>query len=230
MNRHSSNKQSGGALSLDRRVQLIAATIALIAAVGGPITGYLLTHETSASGTPAPKPTFGGSGPAASPASAATSPAASAPLPEPALLGAPDFNGYCEHNGQGSATFVSSYHAYGWRCTRAGAGANIDAACAWTYRLMPGIVISVSGSFYSPSWDCWQVHRQVRPPDWNGFCQAKGWGAVHLIKSDAYGWVCTGNSSALAVGNVCSWTNSQATSIVGRFQNFYDPRSWQCWV
>ena len=31
-------------------------------------------------------------------------------------------------------------------------------------------------------------------------------------------------------GTVCAWTTGASTLVVGRFQNFYDPNTWQCWV
>jgi hypothetical protein len=155
-----------------------------------------------------------------------------AALPTPTLLGKPDFNGYCQATGQGSVTLVAADRAYGWHCAQAtSTGDDANAVCAWTYRLSASEVTNSVTNFNDPySWQCWRAHRQVSAPSWNGYCAMKGWGGAYLSGNDAYGWHCTGSSSGLDAGAVCGWTNNASSLVVGRFQDFYDPSSWQCWV
>jgi hypothetical protein len=126
-------------------------------------------------------------------------------------------------------TLVSAYYAYGWHCTSpTSTGDDAEAVCEWTYNLSASQVTNRVTDFYNPStWQCWRITRQVSPPDWNGYCQATGHGAVSLTSNDAYGWHCA-DGSGIDIDAACEWTNG-TTPEVGRFQDFYDPRSWQCW-
>jgi serine/threonine protein kinase len=59
--------------------------------------------------------------------------------------------------------------------------------------------------------------------------QAAGHGTVHLtISEDAYGWRCA-DGSAIDADTACEWING-VHIVVGRFQDSYDPHSWQCWA
>jgi hypothetical protein len=102
----------------------------------------------------------------------------------------------------------------------------------WTYNLPPSEVTNTLTDFYDPnSWQCWRAHRQLAPPDWNGYCASKGWGMAQLTATQyAYGWHCTGSRTSLRDVAVCEWTNHAQSLVLGRFQDFYDPNSWQCWV
>jgi hypothetical protein len=164
---------------------------------------------------------------------AIAAPGATSALPVPVLLGAPDFNRYCQAHGEGSAWVDSAAYGYGWRCTHATSlGDEAQATCLWTYHLPPSEVTNTLADFYDPnSWQCWRAHRQVAPPDWSGYCASKGWGMAQLTPARyAYGWHCTRSGNGLSDVAVCEWTNHAQSLVLGRFQDFYDPNSWQCWV
>jgi hypothetical protein len=189
------------------------------------------------SSTPATRPAT--SPPATSPPAIAAPPTGSppvtgqpAPLPVPTLLGAPDFNGYCQATGQGPVHLVSTWYAYGWWCTKpTSTGDDAGAVCSWTFRLPLDEVTNTLTNFYDPgTWQCWRAHRQLAAPDWNGYCAAQGWGQAQLTQQTAYGWHCSGNGAGLDDNTVCEWTNHASSLVLGRFQNFSDPRSWQCWI
>jgi serine/threonine protein kinase len=200
------------------------------------------TLRTSPGATPATSsPTFATSASAPSaPSASAPPPAVTAsapahqPYPVPALLGTPDWNGYCQATGQGPVTLVTANHAYGWHCTKATTlGDDANAVCAWTFNRPLNQTTNTVTNFYDPnSWQCWSASMQLSAPDWNGYCQATGQGPVTLVTADnAYGWHCT---KATTLGDdaraVCAWTNGASTPVVARFQSFYDPNTWQCWV
>jgi serine/threonine protein kinase/transcriptional regulator with XRE-family HTH domain len=159
-------------------------------------------------------------------------PAAPAPQPAPqpaTLLGAPDFNGYCQATGQGPVQLISADYAYGWRCSADnGIGDDAEAVCEWTDQLPASQVTNRVQDFYDPhSWQCWRITSQLGPPDWNGYCQATGHGAASLTSNNAYGWHCA-DGSGIDANAACEWTNGTSV-MISRFQSFYDPRSWQCW-
>jgi hypothetical protein len=152
--------------------------------------------------------------------------------PVPAPLGPPDLTGYCQTIGEGTATLKGA-DASGWRCTEGTAPLveNINAVCAWSYGVNSSQVTTTIRNYYSANtWNCWQVHRQLRPPDWNGYCEAHGWGSEILTSDNAYGLFCSAYGYGLDVDTVCEWTNHANSLVVGRFSDFSDPRSWQCWV
>jgi hypothetical protein len=66
-------------------------------------------------------------------------------------------------------------------------------------------------------------------PDGNGYCKATGHGAIERTGSDAYGWHCA-DGAGIDGNAACAWTYGYSISqVIGRIQDFYDPRSWQCW-
>ena len=72
---------------------------------------------------------------------------------------------------------------------------------------------------------------QLNPPDFNGYCQATGQGAVQLLANNAYGWHCSGdNGTGDDAEAVCEWSNGGTTQVTNRIGNFNDPNSWQCWA
>jgi serine/threonine protein kinase len=150
----------------------------------------------------------------------------------PALLGVPNWNGYCEETGQGPVTLVTADNAYGWHCTNATSlGDDANAVCAWTYKLSTSQVTNSVTNFYDPNtWKCWAATQELSAPDWNGYCQAQGLGTAVKTQNNAYGWYCAKSGNGLDAGTVCAWTNAASTLVIGRFQNFYDASTWQCWV
>jgi hypothetical protein len=152
-------------------------------------------------------------------------------LPVPALLGPPDFNGYCVATGQGQVSLIDSAYAYGWHCMHHDAtGDPANVVCGMDYHL-PVSDIAVTFDYYNPySWECWRADRQLSPPDWAGYCAAKGWGKAALNATFyAYGWYCTGTRSSPDINTLCEWTN-HTTSLVIASEDFADPHSWQCWA
>jgi hypothetical protein len=150
----------------------------------------------------------------------------------PVLLGAPNWNGYCEATGQGPVTLVSADYAYGWHCTNVTSlGDDANAVCAWTFNSPPTQTTNTVTNFYDAnSWQCWSASTELTAPDWNGYCEAQGLGTVVQKQNNAYGWYCTKSGNGLDAGTVCAWTNGASTLVIGRFQDFYDPNTWQCWV
>lgn len=150
----------------------------------------------------------------------------------PFLLGAPNFGGYCQHTRQGDVALLAAYHAYGWHCVADnGKGDDAEAVCAWTFHLPPSQVTNTVQDFNDPyTWQCWRVTRELSAPDWTGYCQYNGHGAAQLTgndASDAYGWRCS-DGTAVSATAACEWTN-HTTPLVSRFQDFWDPETWQCW-
>jgi hypothetical protein len=146
-----------------------------------------------------------------------------------AMLGAPDWNGYCQANGHGNVQRTSN-DAYGWHCAD-NSGIDGNAACAWTYGYSASKVIGRIQDFYDPfSWQCWRITRNLGAPDFGGYCQATKQGSVELVSDNAYGWHCSADNGTGDDANaVCSWTYGYSTSkLTNRFQNFNDPYSWQC--
>jgi len=152
--------------------------------------------------------------------------------PVPVLLGTPNWNGYCEATGQGPVTLVTADYGYGWHCTKATTlGDDANAVCAWTFNQPASQTTNSITNFYDPnSWDCWAGGTEIKAPDWNGYCLAHGLGKAVLTQSNAYGWYCANSGNGLSDNAVCEWTNGASTLVVGRFENFYDSSSWQCWV
>lgn len=157
------------------------------------------------------------------------------PVPRPAaphLLGTPDYQDYCRATDQGHLEHLAGRYAYGWHCsgvTKA-VGDGTQAVCAWTFRdlhLPASQITTRITSFYAAQpWQCWQVTRQLSPPNWDGYCRAY----LHQVAthtSNVYGWACAGGF-LLNPAAVCEWTNH--TTTISRFRYFYNPSSWECWA
>ncbi|MFG3208030.1 serine/threonine-protein kinase [Streptomyces sp. NPDC048192] len=148
----------------------------------------------------------------------------------PRLLGTPDFDGYCRATGQGPVRLTAN-NAYGWRCSADnGTGDDAEAVCAWTYHTSTDQVTNRVTDFNDPhTWQCWHATRELGPLDFNAYCTATGHpGATYTSGRYAYGWYCTGSSTAIDTQAACQ-TIYHSTPPVSRFQNFYDKDSWQCW-
>jgi serine/threonine protein kinase len=148
----------------------------------------------------------------------------------PHLLGAPDFDGYCRATGQGPVELVAN-NAYGWHCSADnGTGDDAQAVCAWTYNTPGSQVTNRVADFNNPNtWQCWHATGELGPLDFNAYCTATGHpGATYTSGRYAYGWYCTGASTAIDTQIACQ-TLYSSTPPISRFQNFYDKDSWQCW-
>jgi serine/threonine kinase PknH len=159
-----------------------------------------------------------------------TTAVASAPPPvatPPALLGTPDWNGWCQATGQG-AVELDNATAYGWRCSADnGRGDDGDAVCDWTYGTQTTNRIR---DFNDPnSWECWRATTRLGPLDFNAYCAALGYsGAEYTGDGNVYGWFCAGDRKGLDAQDACLRLYG-SDPPVSRFQNFYDKDSWECW-
>lgn len=145
----------------------------------------------------------------------------------PALLGAPDFDGYCRSTGQGGVELVGS-DAYGWHCSADnGTGDNAQAVCAWTFG---GSVTNRVADFNNPrSWQCWRASRRLGAINFTRYCTDIGFsGARYVGGGNAYGWLCTGDSGGIDTQDACRRLYG-STPPISRFRNFYDRTSWECW-
>jgi hypothetical protein len=146
-----------------------------------------------------------------------------------ALLGAPDFAGYCAATGQGGVRLKAD-NAYGWRCTSDnGTGADAQAVCAWTYHIRT--VTNRVADFNDPgSWQCWRANRRLGAVDFAAYCEKKGHpGASYVDGAYAYGWYCTGAGGGIDTQDACRRLYGTRTPV-SRFSDFYDKNSWECWA
>jgi hypothetical protein len=176
-----------------------------------------------------------GQSPSTPPRAESAAPRAPAHSPTPqsattavALLGPPDFDGYCRSTGQGGVRLVSG-DAYGWRCVADnGTGDNAQAVCTWTYHAAN--VTNRVADFNNPStWQCWRVTRKLGPLDFAAYCRSTGHsGAYNIANRYAYGWYCTDDPRGIDATDACRRLYGVAKPV-SRFQNFYDKSSWECW-
>jgi hypothetical protein len=161
------------------------------------------------------------------PKSSKSSPPASSAV-VPADLGAPNFSGYCQHIGQGSALSTAS-NAYGWHCSaNPSLTISVQGACAWTFNLSAGQVINVSTDYYSASsWQCWRTNGILGQLDIATYCTAAGLGSAKLAADNAYGWSCT-DQATINTTAACQLVYHNSNAFA-RFAVFGDPYSWQCW-
>jgi hypothetical protein len=188
--------------------------------------------STPGGNNPSAQPTTGGS--TTSHKSGAKPKPKSHPKPKPAgpvtphNLGAPNFDGYCQHIGWGSAVTTAN-NAYGWHCSaNPSLVFSMQGACAWTYGLSLGKVINVSTDYYSTtSWQCWRTNGVLGQLDIATYCTEAGLGSAKLAARNADGWSCTGQGP-VDTNAACQlvFHNGNAFS---RFAVFADPYSWQCW-
>jgi hypothetical protein len=145
----------------------------------------------------------------------------------PYNLGAPNFDGYCQHIGLGTAV-VTANNAYGWHCTgNTGLVVSVQDACAWSYGLAASKVINVTTDYNSAdSWQCWRINRDLGQLDVASYCTAAGLGAAVLKVSNADGWYCGAQPVDFQAGCQLMYHSSDA---IARFAVFADPYSWQCW-
>ncbi|GAA2165000.1 hypothetical protein GCM10009727_83170 [Actinomadura napierensis] len=115
-----------------------------------------------------------------------------------ALLGAPDFDGYCTATRQGHVELVRN-DAYGWHCTSDnGTGDDAQAVCAWTYGTDQ--LTNRVADFNNPhSWECWHTRTgRLGSLNFNRYCQITGHhSATYVQGRDAYGWYCTGSNDGV---------------------------------
>jgi hypothetical protein len=148
----------------------------------------------------------------------------------PHNLGAPNFNGYCQHIGHHTAEVVAT-NGYGWRCSLYPSLAlNVGSVCAYSYHLGSSQVIDVSTNFGDPNaWQCWRVNRYLGALGFAGYCAQAGLGTSKLVADNAYGWYCTSPSAPVDTNAACD-ALYHVGSAVSRFTLFTNPDSWQCWT
>jgi hypothetical protein len=165
---------------------------------------------------------------------AAVSPAAAASAPQP--LGGLDIGAYCRSLGHADAVLTGST-AYDWHCVD-GDGAHSDltfeAACRWTYA--GDAAVDRIGDFRDPtSVSCWRVTPSIVQPDFTNYCTTTGHSAAALLGTTAYDWRCVSYNRSgptyydVDVLAVCTYTVGTAATVE-RFDNYYDPATWQCRV
>lgn len=94
----------------------------------------------------------------------------------------------------------------------------------------PGQASATKSPIAAPSTISSQVVlTQLAPPDFDGYCRAKGHAEATLIENDAYGWRCAGGTGGLDTRAACQWTNHTG-QVVDRMASFGDAHSWQCWA
>jgi hypothetical protein len=142
-------------------------------------------------------------------------------------LGAPDFNGYCHATGQGSVHLVAN-NAYGWHCAADnGAGDNAQAVCAWTFHTTH--LTNRIANFNDPtSWQCWQTNGKLGPLNFTTYCQQTGHPGAITTGTTAYSWYCTGDPNGIDAQAACRQLYHVPVAV-SRFQNYYDPNTWECW-
>jgi hypothetical protein len=145
-----------------------------------------------------------------------------------ALLGKPDFDGYCQVTGQGHARLVAD-NAYGWRCAADnGTGDAIQAVCAWTYHT--STITNRVGDFNNPdTWQCWRANRRLGSLNFNTYCLDTGHSGTFFVDgANAYGWYCANDGNTIDTQAACRRLYGGGPAI-SRFANFYDKNSWECW-
>ncbi|MEU4240849.1 hypothetical protein [Actinoplanes sp. NPDC026619] len=165
---------------------------------------------------------------------AAVTPAAAAGTPQ--SLGGLDIGAYCRSIGFTGATLTGST-AYDWHCVAADGGLGdltFEAACRWAYST--GEAVDRIGDFRDPaSVSCWRVTSTVVQPDFTNYCTTTGHSAAALLGDTAYDWRCVSYTRAgptyydVDVLAVCTYTVGTAATVE-RFNNYYDPSTWQCRV
>lgn len=234
-----------------RRPAFVAGLALLLTGTAAGV-GFALSSSNSGTAMPAPRTPSATTASAsiaaaaaasASPAGSATTIPSAQALPQPThattqapqnttvtpkLLGAPNFNGYCQATGQGSVTLTAN-NAYGWHCANDnGTGDDAEAVCKWTFNTTK--VTNRVANFNDPnSWQCWRANRELGALDFNVYCRSLGFSGAYTVPArNAYGWYCTGSTAALDSQAACAAQYGNQPPI-SRFQNFYDLNSWQCW-
>jgi hypothetical protein len=229
-----------------RPMMLFAAVIAALTIISQAGAGQttLSPLRTDPAGSAPPMPGLPTPGPepvAGRPSSAApdvatshhSASASAAVRVTPALLGAPDFAGYCRATGQGTVHLVAA-NAYGWRCSADnGTGDDAQAVCSWTYHTQR--ITNRVTNFNDPtSWQCWRATRRLGTIDFTAYCVATGHPSARMIVAgqasavDAYSWYCVDDNNGIDTQDACRQLYHSAQPI-SRFQNFYDANSWECW-
>lgn len=145
----------------------------------------------------------------------------------PHNLGAPNFDGYCQHLDLGTAK-VTVNNAYGWHCTaNIALIVSVQDACAWTYHLDAAQVINVTTDYNSAEdWQCWRINRDLGQLNVASYCSAAGLGTATLKVTNADGWYCGSQPVDFQAACQLMYHSSDA---IARFAVFADPYSWQCW-
>jgi hypothetical protein len=154
----------------------------------------------------------------------------------PRYLGGLHLDDYCRaHDGTGAKLTGST--AYDWHCAMPDDSLSdiyFDIACRWQYP--DKLVTDRIANFYNAySVQCWQINANKGQPDFLGYCKSKGQDDVVQEGNTVDDWRCVKlrqpkqpASIDIDVHEACHWTVAAPT--INRFENFYDPWSWQCWV
>jgi hypothetical protein len=111
-----------------------------------------------------------------------------------------------------------------------GTGDDAQAVCAFTYGTYQ--LTNRVANFNDPnSWQCWHTSiGQLGGLDFNRYCQILGHPSAYNTGSgNAYSWYCTGSRNGIDTQDACRRLYN-TNPAVSRFQNFYNPSSWQCWA
>jgi hypothetical protein len=146
-----------------------------------------------------------------------------------ALLGPPDFTGYCAANGRGTATLVAS-NAYGWRCTAdPDNGLVAGTVCSWTYHI-ENATDRADNFADAHSWQCWRANHTLGPLDLDAYCRGVGRGtATNPAGRDGNRWSCTDTPTEAIDPQAGCEMQYAARPPLSRFNDFYDPHAWECW-
>lgn len=97
--------------------------------------------------------------------------------------------------------------------------------------LLAAVVLSVllTPLLAAPA-DAAGLNRKVTDSDIATYCRNAGYSGAVLTRGNAYGWQCTGpyGNGGVDMERLCSKPGLDGP--FARVGNFYDPRSWQCWV
>lgn len=202
-----------------KRLTIVAELAGVVGTIAGIVFGIITALAPGRSGPPPqPRPSPG------------TATVVSRIVPM--QLKNPDFDGYCHATGQGNAYVDPANHnAYGWKCSspNPAIGDDAQAVCVWSNGGAAKIINRVADFSDPNSWQCWSSNGELGPLDWNTYCQVKGLGQARDNGTNTvYTWTCTGSEEPLDSQDACL-TLYGTSPPISRFQNYYDPNSWQCW-
>jgi hypothetical protein len=187
-----------------------------------PGTG-ISTHAPSPEKDPAPRHSH-----SSAPAPRKPAPAPSA-VPVPADLGAPNFDGYCSSNHEGTALNVTG-NAVGWRCSSdQGTALSNQAVCAYTYRVSNAELIDVTTQYtmaFAAAIECWSTHGELGALDLSAYCSAEGWGSA-VYGSNVTELSCSKKPDVDAT--MACQVEYKDDSAFARYEFYAVANSWECW-
>lgn len=216
-------------MSEEHRVLTIAAEASgVVGTIAGIVMG-IIALTSGGSGTSAPQANPSGAWSSVIPQSILGN--STSARVTPMRLNDPNFNGFCQATGQGIAYVnPSSDNAYGWRCSAENAtGDDPEAVCIWSNGGTTKITDRIADFGNPSSWECWASNGELGPLNWNTYCRDLGHGQARSNGlNNVYMWTCSGFSGVLDAQDACQMLYGSSPPI-SRYQNYYDPNSWQCW-